>query len=100
MHCPSLRELPVPPSGQTGWPWTEGSESLPERMPDGREWPRITVVTPSFNQGHFIEETITVHPAAGLSESRVLRARRRQQRRLGRDHQEILSLDRLLGQRT
>lgn len=57
MRCPTLNELPVP-QGKTGWPWTEESPQLPETMPDGRPWPRISIITPSYNQGHLIEETV------------------------------------------
>ncbi|MEH1863695.1 MAG: glycosyltransferase family 2 protein [Nostoc sp.] len=54
----TLNELPPPPPGKTGWPWTENTQLLPEKMPDGSEWPKISIVTPNYNYGRFIEETI------------------------------------------
>lgn len=50
--------LPASPPGRSGWPWSESSESLPERMSDGSSWPRLSVVMPSFNQAQFLDESI------------------------------------------
>ena len=50
--APTIADLPPPPPGRTGWPWTE------DCAPCEAGGPRITVITPSYMQGCYIEETI------------------------------------------
>jgi len=48
-----LEDLPKPPRGRKGWPWTEAPPPAP--LASG---PAIAIVTPSFNQGAYLEETL------------------------------------------
>jgi glycosyltransferase involved in cell wall biosynthesis len=53
-----LNKLPVAPAGKTSWPGDEERFLWPTTMSDGRPWPRISIVTLSYNQAKFIEQAI------------------------------------------
>jgi glycosyltransferase involved in cell wall biosynthesis len=53
-------QLPPPPAGKTGWPWTwtPAAEAATEWPAQEEVLPTLSLITPTYNQAQYIEETL------------------------------------------
>lgn len=51
-----VQSLPLFNKEKTGWPWTEEFDAANYAIYP--QWPKISIITPSYNHGEYIEETV------------------------------------------